>query len=582
MVAWEKRDYNAMKRLVLNAPADFGQRYEQVVRDLQATGLSVRLREVIRAKDTARAPFTARWELKGLGSYSYNGALNLELRNGKWKVAWSPKAIHPDLVQEARFRRSRIWPPRAIIAAADGRSLTEQRPVIVVGIQPGSMKDRAATVRALVDNLGSDPARINAALDQPGVKPDWFVPVEEISVERYQSVKPAIYPVPGLIFRSQEQRSPPTPEFARQVIGTVGEVTGELLRKLGAPYQAGDRVGLTGLEAAFEKRLAGTPSQELAMVDPAGKPLRSLKKVAGRPGQPVRTTLSIPAQNAAEAAVAGVNQPAAIVVVDSATSEVKAAVSRPLGEFNRAFAGRYPPGSSFKIITSYALLTNGRPPERPVSCPQTILAGGRSFRNFEGESLGQISFRQALVRSCNTAFIAMTSELSNDTLSSAASAFGFGRQYAGFPLSAAGGSFPVPKDAAEKAAESIGQGRVLVSPLHMATVAAAVAGSAWRSPRIVSDQAPSEVFVLDGSAIQSLRSMMVSVVAEGTGVRARVPGRQVAGKTGTAEFGSAIPPRTHAWFAGFSGPYAFAVIVEGGGVGGEVAAPIAAKLVAGL
>lgn len=582
MVAWEKRDYNAMKRLVLNAPADFGQRYEQVVRDLQATGLSVRLREVIRAKDTARAPFTARWELKGLGSYSYNGALNLELRNGKWKVAWSPKAIHPDLVQEARFRRSRIWPPRAIIAAADGRSLTEQRSVIVVGIQPGSMKDRAATVSALVDNLGSDPARINAALDRPGVKPDWFVPVEEISVERYQSVKPAIYPVPGLIFRSQEQRSPPTPEFARQVIGTVGEVTGELLRKLGAPYQAGDRVGLTGLEAAFEKRLAGTPSQELAMVDPAGKLLRSLKKVAGRPGQPVRTTLSIPAQNAAEAAVAGVNQPAAIVVVDSATSEVKAAVSRPLGEFNRAFAGRYPPGSSFKIITSYALLTNGRAPERPVSCPQTILAGGRSFRNFEGESLGQISFRQALVRSCNTAFIAMTSELSNDTLSSAASAFGFGRQYAGFPLSAAGGSFPVPKDAAEKAAESIGQGRVLASPLQMATVAAAVAGSAWRSPRIVSDQAPSEVFVLDGSAIQSLRSMMVSVVAEGTGVRARVPGRQVAGKTGTAEFGSAIPPRTHAWFAGFSGPYAFAVIVEGGGVGGEVAAPIAAKLVAGL
>jgi cell division protein FtsI/penicillin-binding protein 2 len=75
---------------------------------------------------------------------------------------------------------------------------------------------------------------------------------------------------------------------------------------------------------------------------------------------------------------------------------------------------------------------------------------------------------------------------------------------------------------------------------------------------------------------------MSAVVNEGTGTGAKVPGKPVAGKTGTAEFGNDRPPKTHAWFVGFSGEYAFAVLVEDGGVGGQVAAPIAAKLVAGL
>ncbi|MEX2553662.1 MAG: penicillin-binding transpeptidase domain-containing protein, partial [Actinomycetota bacterium] len=162
-----------------------------------------------------------------------------------------------------------------------------------------------------------------------------------------------------------------------------------------------------------------------------------------------------------------------------------------------------------------------------------------------------------------------------------AAAFGFGAKY-DLPLNAAGGSFPEPRDVTERAAAAIGQGRVTASPLHMATVAAAVAGGGWSPPVLLTDTPKVDPTALDPTVAQTLRSLTEAVVREGTGVRAQVPGKPVSGKTGTAEFGEETPPKTHAWFVGYSGPLAFAVLVEDGGVGGEVAAPIAAKLVAGL
>jgi cell division protein FtsI/penicillin-binding protein 2 len=276
-----------------------------------------------------------------------------------------------------------------------------------------------------------------------------------------------------------------------------------------------------------------------------------------------------------------VTQPAAIVVVEIATSHVRAVVSRPVNEFNRAFGGRYPPGSSFKVVSAGTLLASGTTVGQKVNCPATVNVGGRSFRNFEGEALGETDFRQVFVHSCNTGFIELTRPIDSAKLIEGAGLFGFGRDYEDFPLNAAGGSYPEPRDATEKAAATIGQGRVLASPLHMATVAGAAAGSGWRAPSLVAGS-ESEKLPMDAAVGENLRALMTAVVAEGTGTAARVPGKNVAGKTGTAEFGNDRPPKTHAWFVGFSGEHAFAVLVEGGGVGGQVAAPIAAKLVAGL
>jgi cell division protein FtsI/penicillin-binding protein 2 len=220
-------------------------------------------------------------------------------------------------------------------------------------------------------------------------------------------------------------------------------------------------------------------------------------------------------------------------------------------------------------------------PDTVVACEPSVTVDGKAFKNFEDEALGPIPFRTAFAHSCNTAFVTLAEGMSDADLRGAAGRFGFGVAYdAG--VGAEGGQFPDPADAAERAAAAIGQGRVLASPLHMASVAAAVASGTWRPPRVVGPQPAAAPIALDPATVAVLRDLMREVVRTGTGTAAAVTGQDVAGKTGTAEFGNASPPEAHAWFVGFRGSLAFAVLVEGGGVGGQVAAPIAARFLASV
>ncbi|HLL83572.1 MAG TPA: penicillin-binding transpeptidase domain-containing protein, partial [Longimicrobium sp.] len=158
--------------------------------------------------------------------------------------------------------------------------------------------------------------------------------------------------------------------------------------------------------------------------------------------------------------------------------------------------------------------------------------------------------------------------------------FGFGVDYA-VGLPSPGASFPEPQDDAERAAAAIGQGRVLATPLHMASVAAAAGTGVWRAPRLVVDAEPGPSERLARGTPEPLRTLMRAVMTDGSGRSGgAVPG--LIGKTGTAEFGREQPPRTHAWFIGLYGGIGFAVLVEDGGVGGRVAVPLAARFVQGL
>jgi cell division protein FtsI/penicillin-binding protein 2 len=214
------------------------------------------------------------------------------------------------------------------------------------------------------------------------------------------------------------------------------------------------------------------------------------------------------------------------------------------------------------------------------------MLGGRRFTNFEGEAPGALAMHTAFAISCNTAFVGLSASLPSGALQSAARSFGFGMS-PHLGLASLGGNVPTPEDTADEAAESIGQGRITVSPLEMAVVAATVDAGIWQPPALVVDPVldngpPPAVAPEAPAVIAGLRSMMAEVVAAGTGSAARVPGQAVFGKTGTAEFGTGTPPSTHAWFIGFKGTLAFAILVEGGGVGGQVAAPLAARFLAGL
>jgi len=579
--AWERFDAEGMERLTDAPPPEMAEAVTAMHDDLRITAAHFRRIGLRREQDVAIAEYSAEVDLAGLGTWTYKSTLEFRRPEGKWRLAWSPTALHPALHAGQRFGRTRSWPVRAPILGADGSALVAAGEVVDIGLQPERILDLAQVQTILRQHVGVEPAAVSAAIHAPGVRPDHFVAVARIRPDRFAQVRPVLEPVPGIFFQRTTGRLPVAENFALHVLGRYDEVTAERLDELGPPYIVGDKVGLSGLEAAFERRLAGTPSGEVRTIDMAtDEPVDTLFQFTGTPPAPVATTIDRRTQEAAEQALAGVTFPAALVAVDAGTGDVRAVVSRPFDQpFNRALAGQYPPGSTFKVVTTAALLGAGTRPETAVGCPAEATVGGQAFRNFEGGSLGGTTFRTAFAQSCNTAFVALSANLSDAALANASTAFGFGTDYdLGLPTE--GATFPPPRDLAERASQAIGQGRVEASPLHMATVAAAVASGGWRAPRLLTDTPPSPATVLDPATAATLKDLTAEVVRTGTGTAAAVPGQQIGGKTGTAEIGGPDPNRTHAWFIGYRGNLAFAILAEGGGVGGRVAAPLAARFLA--
>jgi cell division protein FtsI/penicillin-binding protein 2 len=580
LASWGREDWVGMGRLLTtpSPPKDFASVNEQLFDALRVGQAEFSAGAITEHGATATAPFTARLELTGLGPWTYRGTLNLVKAGERWRVRWAPATVHPSLGPGMRFARTRDWPERAPILAHDGDPLTIQGDVVTVGVVPSHIDSRKQVYDAFEKYTAVGEEQVKAVLDAPGAKPDWFLPVVTLRLQRYLDVRSKLYPVPGIFFHRGRGRILVREGFAQHVVGRVGEITAEQLKDLGDPYQAGDVVGQYGLEEAFEHQLAGRPSGSVELRR-GGKVVRTLARFAGQDPAPVQTTLDVDVQRAAEDALDPVGRSVALVAVDARTGEIRAVANRPLGGADTALAGHYPPGSTFKVVTGAALLGHGTRVDSPASCPPTVNAGGKVFRNFEGEALGPTTFSQAFAHSCNTAFIGLALKLPNAALPDMAATFGFEDHYS-LPLQPALTQFPRPVDDAERAASAIGQGRVLATPLHMATVAAAAANGVWRTPRLLTADPAGQTHRLPKGVASNLRSLMRLVVTEGTGTAADVPGKNVAGKTGTAEFGTS--GQTHAWFIGFRGQLAFAVLVPAGGVGGQAAAPIAARFIRAL
>jgi cell division protein FtsI/penicillin-binding protein 2 len=581
--AWRRRDWPAMQALAATAPADFAAQHTRMLEALRVTEASFAAEPARTDDGRAEVPFQARLRLRALGEWSYQGLLRLVRRDRRWRVDWTPAAIHPDLADGLKFQRVRSWPERAPILARDGTVLAGPGPVIEVQVVGERVKDSTEVAAALREHAGVTAAQARAALAEADRRPNQRVPVTVLPEARYLEVKDALYPVPGLSFQERVGRKTGGPASARVLLGRVEPVTADDLKRLGAPYQTGDLTGHgNGLEATFERQLAGSPGGEVRLAGKDGATAKVLHRFPGEDGRPVETTLDPRVQRAGERALAGVAKPAALVAVRPSTGELLAVVNAP-AEYNRALLGRYPPGSTFKVVTAAALLSGGLRPGDQVDCPKETNVGGRKFGNFEDEVLGKIPFSSAFAHSCNTAFVGLAARrLDGDELVATAGRFGFGVEpEPGIP--AVTSRVPSPADEADLGAEAFGQGRVTASPLQMAMVAATVADGRWQSPRLVAGesstgdggqgQAPG---ALDRGVADTLRGLMRLVVTEGTARPAGLPAG-TAGKTGTAEFGSGDPLPTHAWFIGFRGDLAFAVVVEDGGVGGRVAAPLAAR-----
>ena len=584
--AWSRQDWPAMAALVDQPPANFTAANQAVLTSLQVSSAAYQPGPVVRHGSNAQAAYTARLNLKGLGAWDHSGTVPMRLINGQWRVLWTDAVIDPALPPGGHLTRERSWPARGNILGAGGVVLTPQASLVGIGLQGSRIKDPAQVTGALTQ-AGADPGRVTQALGQAAAHPDQYIAVLTVADDAHyeQQLRPALFPVPGIIFRRTTARQALTPDLAAHVVGSTGPITAEELTSLGTPYLDSDTVGQTGIEGAFERRLAGTPGGRVLVTDAQGKTVATATTFVPKPGADVQTGIDPHVQVAAEHALDGVSQPSAVVAVQASTGTVLAAVSRPTAmPFDRALEGRYPPGSTFKVVTAADLLTSGLTPDSPATCPTTITVDGRTFHNFEGEGQPVLPLHRAFAISCNTAFIGLAGKVTGPSLVTTAAQFGFGTDPK-LGLPAFGGRVPAPKDAVDQAATAIGQATVQASPLQMAMVAATVDAGGYHPPRLVAGSADDTAAptAVAPAVVSGLRSMMAEVTASGTGTAASVAGKApVSGKTGTAEFGNANPPATHAWFIGFQGDVAFAVLVEGGGVGGTVAAPIAGKFVAGL
>jgi cell division protein FtsI/penicillin-binding protein 2 len=542
---------------------------------LDGAKLSAETLELSEDGDRATARVRLRWGVPAIGPWGYDTRVPLRKVDDEWKVHWRVTVVHPRLRGKERLGTTRELPRRAPIRDRAGRAIVQLRPVKRVGAVVSEVGDPGATATGLARVVSVDAAPILSQLRGGG--PEQFVEAIVLREDDYAPLARRIASIPDVTVLDDTAPIAPTREFARALLGTVASATADQLEQLGAPYLPGDQVGQWGLQARFERRLAGTPDRRIVMRDAEGRAFETLFERDGRPGRAVRTTLDRRVQLAAERALGGRTDEAALVAMDASSGNLLAVANRPTeSSFNRAIEGRYPPGSTFKVVSTAALLRRGLRTNQTVNCPARVTVQGRSFRNFEGSAAGPVPFSQDFAQSCNTAFISLAGRLSPASLTRTGRDYGFGRSLRGLPVTAPAARVPPPRSPVEGAAAMIGQHEILASPMSMAGVAATVAAGRWHAPRLLTSDPRRRGPRLPRGERRTLARLMRSVVTSGTGTAlAGIPGGP-AGKSGTAEYGSGNPPPTHAWFIAFRRGIAVAVLVENGRAGGVVAAPLAA------
>jgi cell division protein FtsI/penicillin-binding protein 2 len=591
VAAWSARQWSTMVALSQPPVADLASTEAAVLSGLDVTSASYRAGAIQENKqhDSATATIAEQLTVADVGTLHLSPTLPLIRVKRTWYVQWSPATVVPGLVAGGKVKVvTGAWPTRAPIEGAGGVSLTGPQTMVTVGLVGARLKD-IPTVTADLETDGATATQVATALAAAQAHPSDFEPVMVVTEARYQQIKPLLYPLPGTQFETSNQRAPLTEDLGDNLVGQVGPITAQQLATLGAPYTAGSMVGQNGLERQDEARLAGRPSITAELLGPRGQVTATLLQKPGVAPQPVVTTISPSVQEAAEAALDASSKPADLVAIDAPTGDVLAAVSQPVTSgLDGALTAEYPPGSTFKVITATDLLEHGDTPTSTVTCPAQIVVDGKPFHNVAGEKVSTgLPLQQAFAESCNTAFIGAAGPLPPASFPATAAQFGMTGPFS-LGLANFAASVPAPASAVDQAADAIGQGQVVASPLALAVVAAAVDRGQATPPRLVTEPAPStgsgsdaEPAPLDPTVVAGLRSMMAQVVVSGTAAGAGLPAG-TRGKTGTAEDGPGNPPPDDAWFMGYDGNVAFAVVVPGGGLGASAAVPLVAAFLKAL
>jgi cell division protein FtsI/penicillin-binding protein 2 len=579
---WAKRSFaKPGLRFTGSTPQAVDAAFTTATQGLGTGPVTVQVTGMQRSGDRATGTLHVSWTLAGGVSWAYDTPVSAAKAAQGWAIALPTKASQwqPRLSAADRLTAIRTWGNRGNLLDRVGQPLMPLGKVYPVQLDPG--RATAATAAAL-EKIAGEPAgalvkQLAAAQKAKSLAP---IPVITYRQADFDARRTALDALKGVIYPVREQPLAKSRTFAQPLLGFFGPVSAEAIAKSKGRYAAGDYAGVSGLQGQYDALLGGTAGVRVVS---SASPTAPLFERAPVGGKDVKTTLDPTVQDAAEAALAGTGSvPSAMVAVDIKTGDVLASANSPALSFDRAMTGHYPPGSSFKIATTYALLGQAKVAlTTPVTCPPAFVVDGRSYKNYEGESLGTPDFTLDFAHSCNTAFVQLSTRLAAGDLSSAAKELGLTGWASTLGVAGAfDANIPVNTGKTDQASAAIGQARDVVSPLALAVMAANVARGSRIAPAVVTDPAPAGAdrapAALPAGQIAKLHTLMGAVVSEGTGVALRsTPGGTVYGKTGTAEFGSTNPPQTRCWFVGFQGNVAFAVLVEQGKSGGTVAAPIA-------
>ena len=535
------------------------------------------------------------------------------------------------LAENNRLRRLPVEAPRGSIVDVHGRVLVENLPSFNLLLDRSRSGDLAASIDFAGAILGRDPAELRALLARyrglPAYRP--VLLAENLLLAEVARFRIAELEHPEFDVEATQRRVYRLGSQGAHVLGYLGEAHAEELAASAGELASGDWVGRRGVERAYDRRLRGEDGERIVVVDSRGLAVEEQGRALGRPGETLRLTLDADLQQEAERQLLG--RAGAIVALDPRDGAVRALVSAPgfdpnlfarrLGSEdwqrlvedplhpmqNRALASAFPPGSVFKFVMASAALEQGVTDlGRKIYCPGYAEHYNRRFHCWRRGGHGWVDLGRALRDSCDVYFYQVGRELGIERIAAAARRFGLGAP-TGIDLGGERGGL-VPDEAwsqrqrrhpwypGETISVAIGQGALLTTPLQVAVGIAALAnGGRLVTPHLVADaRVPAPRPLGYSPAILApVREGLWRVVNDGgTAGSARVPGLEVAGKTGTVQVvshqawqdTSTLPweQRNHAWFASYAPAGApelvVVVFVEHGGQGSRAAAPIAGAL----
>ncbi|OMC05069.1 penicillin-binding protein [Mycobacterium sp. NS-7484] len=456
-----------------------------------------------------------------------------------WLITWSPTLLHRKLQDDLTFQYSTDSDLQTPVLDRTGQPLMTWQTVGVITLDRAHLESAAPLAALLAPFDASTTAESIGA--QFTSTSDDRVTVMKLRQEDLATVRDQLGQLPGV---------------------TVAE-QGELLtadRQLSSP-------AIGGLQQLWHDRITKGAGWSVYLVDGKGAAAQRLASQPPAETDPLRTTLDLRLQLLAQQAVATETRPAVLVAISGSTGGILAAAQNaaadPQGAI--AFSGLYPPGSTFKTITTAAALEAGlATPETPVACPGRLTIENRTIPNDDEFDLGTVPLASAFSHSCNTSMAALSDKLSGDALTNTARQFGIGVDFTIPGLTTVTGRVPNADNAAQKVENGIGQGTVTVSPFGLAVAEASLAHGSTILPSLVDGEkvtADAESVTLPADVTSALRDMMRKTVTEGTATQLRDIA-DLGGKTGTAEFGDNT--HSHGWFAGIAGDIAFATLVVGG------------------